>query len=408
MKKIGSFAVILSIILLTSWGSESFASNTDDPEKTIEVDIHKDIYGYVLDGRTLIPLKEISQYIGAIAHYDHETKVISIVLNEIKLELAIGSSTMKVNGIESSLLTEPIIIRNQAYIPVRDVFETFHVPIEYHHEKRTVTLELDGTNKLTIHLKPIENAYLYQPEKIDALMFHAFSETKSDSLHIEVAQFEQHLQALKKNGYETITDADLLEYKNNPNAFLPKKPLLITIDDGYKDNYTYAFPLLRDYGMRATVYIIVERRDNIETYPHHFTWAEAKEMLQSGVINIQSHTYKSHHYIVDQNNALGASLVTKIPGESFEDYSLRVREDLLFSKNRIEEMLESDVYTISFPYGSYNDTVLKIAEEVGYELFITTHKNTNTRQSLEDGLINRINVHGNYSSDDLLVLLDSF
>jgi len=89
----------------------------------------------------------------------------------------------------------------------------------------------------------------------------------------------------------------ICQYKTNPQYKLPKKPLLITIDDGYANNYSLAYPILKEKGLRATIYIITSYRGKQPGVTRHFTWAEAKEMYDSGVINIESHTHDLHYYV---------------------------------------------------------------------------------------------------------------
>ena len=68
---------------------------------------------------------------------------------------------------------------------------------------------------------------------------------------------------------------------------LPDKPILITFDDGYASNYMYAYPILKKLGMQATIFVITDRRGKTLSVNPHFSWNQAREMQDSGVIDIQ-------------------------------------------------------------------------------------------------------------------------
>lgn len=105
--------------------------------------------------------------------------------------------------------------------------------------------------------------------------------------------FEQISNWLKKEGYESIFVSDLSKYKNKKLKF-PSKTIMISFDDGYEDNFLYAFPLLKKYDFKATIFIITSK---ISTDPSngYLSWAQLKEMVQSNYVEIQSHSH-THSY----------------------------------------------------------------------------------------------------------------
>ena len=162
------------------------------------------------------------------------------------------------------------------------------------------------------------------------------------SLSIPPADFDEQMHYLSSHGYVTITPDELYSGLNGE-IELPPKPVLITFDDGYADNYTNAFPILKYYGMRATIFVIPAF---VGVYSNYLTWDEMREMEDNG-ITIESHTM--HHYKLEE-----------LPDDE-------IRSELLNSKLKIEEELGHPVEFLAYPTGTYNLHIAGIAKEVGYK-----------------------------------------
>lgn len=127
--------------------------------------------------------------------------------------------------------------------------------------------------------------------RVPVLMYHYLSTPPSDAnayrtdLSVPPELFARHLDRIQAEGYTTISLYDLLAHLWQ-GAPLPEKPVVLTFDDGYRDNYTNAFPLLRERGMTATIFVVTDFMD--EERPEYLTWDMAREMLAGG-ISIESH-----------------------------------------------------------------------------------------------------------------------
>src|SRR5690606_30612784 len=126
--------------------------------------------------------------------------------------------------------------------------------------------------------------------EIPVLMYHILLPGRNDSISVDPARFKEQMLALASAGYNTITEAELLDYLEQK-AALPEKPILITFDDGYLSNYTEAFPILKELNMKASIYVVASRifEDSgsiAGEYPK-ISWKQAREM--KGTISIQSH-----------------------------------------------------------------------------------------------------------------------
>jgi peptidoglycan/xylan/chitin deacetylase (PgdA/CDA1 family) len=161
------------------------------------------------------------------------------------------------------------------------------------------------------------------------------------SLCISAASFDQQMKYIFDNGYTTITPDQLMENMKYGKP-LPEKPIMITFDDGYLDNYKTAYPILKKYGQKAVFFLITA---NIGTDHRFMNWQQAKEMSDNGMI-MQSHT-------VNHVN------LTKLSTEA-------ARQELADSKRIIEEELGKPVRYLAYPEGSVNKATSRLAKDVGY------------------------------------------
>ncbi len=150
--------------------------------------------------------------------------------------------------------------------------------------------------------------------RIPVIMYHSIGVPESkwhwNYLTCPYQVFEEQLKTLKKNGYNTIIFQDIYDYIMKGKT-LPKKSIFLTFDDGYLDNYVFAYPLLKKYGMKGTIFVNPDFVDNSEAKRQTFNpgvldfdvnnlnkigfcnWSELKEMDEQGVIDVQSHA-KTH------------------------------------------------------------------------------------------------------------------
>ena len=179
-----------------------------------------------------------------------------------------------------------------------------------------------------------------QEVRLPVLMYHGVHSNpkKAGDYVITPQALEEDLLYLQRQGCTTVVMSDLIAYVQQ-GAPLPEKPVMITFDDGYYNNYLNAYPLLQKYQMKAVISIIVGETDkyseldeNKENYSH-ITWDMINEMMESGLIEIQNHTYNLHK---TGNPRRGAA---QRKDETTEQYFAAVGADLQKAQDRIEEMI---------------------------------------------------------------------
>ena len=239
---------------------------------------------------------------------------------------------------------------------------------------------------------------------LPVLMYHYIDEEvdKPSTIFIARKQFEDHVRVLAEQGYTAITEAELLLYLKGKDT-LPLNPILITFDDGYANNYEYAFPVLQQYNMKATIYPIVGWSGRTFGTNSYFDWEQAAEMKESGLISFQSHSFDSHRLIKDTEYSYLTGPLTLGDGtiETPEKYEERVRLDFQKSKSVIEEQLGGEVISFAYPYGFYSDQTEQWLEEAGYEMSLTVHDDV-YRLGDSPWLMPRISVEGKWSGERLV------
>lgn len=242
--------------------------------------------------------------------------------------------------------------------------------------------------------------------KIPILMYHHFDESETSGAVVKKEEFIKQIAYLKENGYNTITVQDLIDYKASKKE-LPEKPVIITADDGYLSNYEFMYPILKENGMKATIFVIGDAIDNAQKNIDigygipKFNWEQAKEMYESGVISIQSHTYNSHYKAETQNGEVGV-LSAPLVDETEEEYKTRIDKDIKDSIEGIQNNLGYKPVALAYPYGEFSDIAEQVLTDNGIEFTVTVRDGMVTSSNKDTHLLNRITVSGEDNIDTFI------
>lgn len=184
---------------------------------------------------------------------------------------------------------------------------------------------------------------------------------------ISPEQFESDLKYIRQQGYSTVLPREAAAWARGEGE-LPEKPLMITFDDGNKSALIYAYPLLRQYGMKGALAVIgvhsekySENGDSNVQYAHA-TWDDLREMEESGVIEIGSHTYNLH----EEQNPRRGTLRRK--GESLRDYQAALEEDLIKNQTLLSAALGHEPRFFAYPYGFIDPDADAVMEKLGFDV----------------------------------------
>ena len=190
-------------------------------------------------------------------------------------------------------------------------------------------------------------------------------------------ELESDFKWLSENGYTAVLSEDLINYTES-GAALPEKPILLTFDDGYYNNYLYAYPTAKRYGMKFVLSPIGKYADlytetpDKSPYYAHCTWDMLREMQSSGVVEIANHTYDLH-------SSDGARLGTKqLSGESLEDYTKLLTEDVTLFQQKAEENLQSKPVLFAYPFGAVSKGEPEIIKNLGFKVTLSCEERVST------------------------------
>ena len=216
---------------------------------------------------------------------------------------------------------------------------------------------------------------------IPILMYHSISKDASgeNEYTISSARFEEDLKWLRSNGYTTILTSQLVSYVSGGDR-LPDKPVILTFDDGFANNYLYAYPLLQKYNMKAVIALIGSESDissgDIYRNPNHgnLNWGEVAVLARSGSVEFANHSYNLHSVSGGRKGA------DKKKGESAESYRKILTEDLGKNQQLIEAATGHAPIAFAWPYGAYplDGSADAILKELGFKVSFTSYQHTST------------------------------
>ena len=216
----------------------------------------------------------------------------------------------------------------------------------------SIVIPLNSYNRGGLHINGIQT--------VPILTYHRFSKDCSSPLCVSSSFFERQMKYLKENDFHVISPADLLAFLKYKQG-LPKKSVMITMDDGYRSVYTYAYPILKKYGFTATLFVYT---DFVGVSKMAVTWDQLREMKADG-FSIGSHTI--YH----------SDLTVAGDGESEADWLARIKQELYGSKKIIDQKLGQDTYVLAYPYGNYDQRSVNIAKEAGYKIAMSVKRGGN-------------------------------
>ena len=219
--------------------------------------------------------------------------------------------------------------------------------------------------------------------QVPILMYHHLSEDVTNSEMVSPEQFEAQIRALSEAGYTGVSFDELQAYvlRGEP---LPEKPVVITFDDGYRSNYTLAYPILQKYSMKATIFAIGvsfgtdHYKDTDYAITPHFGAAEAAEMTASGLISIQSHTYDMHQWPPYETGSAVRENILQLSSESEEAYVQALTEDFTRSRALLEDATGRPVDVLAYPAGQYSTLAQVTLQSLGVHVTLSTNPGVNT------------------------------
>ncbi len=197
--------------------------------------------------------------------------------------------------------------------------------------------------------------------RVPIIMYHyvEYVQNKNDKTRISLNTtpyvLENEIQTLIASGYTFLTNselADVLDGKTN----LPPNPILLTFDDGYRDFYTDAYPILKKYHVKATNYVIT----GFLNRQNHLLTTQLQEIANDGLVEIGAHT-------------VGHTWLKGLPLKTVSDEVFQSREIL-------EQLIHKPVISFAYPFGAFDDQAIQVVKDAGFRSAVSTLPGVNQNQ----------------------------
>lgn len=214
------------------------------------------------------------------------------------------------------------------------------------------------------------------PVEVPILMYHSILEEENGSIYcLSADHFREDMVYLQTHGYTAVFVQDLINY-DLCGAPLPKKPVVVTLDDGYLNGLTAVLPILEDTDMKATISVVGSYCDMSEAAndPNpayaYLTWADVQALSDSGYVEIGSHTWDMHELKPRKGTQ-------KRPEEGEKAYQTALKSDLSSLQAALKERCGIIPTVFAYPYGCVSAESYEVLQELGFQAAMTCEEKVN-------------------------------
>jgi biofilm PGA synthesis lipoprotein PgaB len=223
--------------------------------------------------------------------------------------------------------------------------------------------------------------YVMASDKFICVVYHDITKHVIERDDMSVDDFIKQLDFFKASGYQSISIKDLQEAARGKKT-LPEKAVLFTFDDAYVSFYNYVYPALKLYNYPAVLSVVTswidKRTPGIYKQKKFMTWDQLKEVANSGLVTLASHSDNLHSFVVaNPEGNVEPSPVTFIYDPKTKKYENdghfreRIRSDLARSVEIFNQRLGMKPIVLTWPYGAYNDIGIQEARQLGFDICLT-------------------------------------
>ena len=322
---------------------------------------HLESGSLIFDGTACIRPEELFQAIGEGNCSPVGKNSIMVEFRSVHYIFIASSSVVMVEGEEISLYDPAVLYQGTLWVPLERLCDLLEISL----------LE-DPTHNQVYCTSTIPTGEIPEGIRVPVLMYHAVDSNVWGyrDLFVSPEVMEQHIVYLVENGYDLIHFEDLDELDQYD------KPVILTFDDGYLDNYTNLYPLLQKYGVKATIFVVTS---SMGKYATSMTPEQVKELSDSALVSIQSHTV-SHRVLA---------------GQDAQSQEAEMERSRLY----VARMTGREPFVISYPTGAYNDDTLSLST-IYYRFAVTVEPGDYVTGS-DPGTICRYNVRHTTTLEEL-------
>lgn len=235
---------------------------------------------------------------------------------------------------------------------------------------------------------------------------HSLSDSSTSDWILSPAEFEMDLQYLKYNNYHTVFISELINYVSSGEP-LPENPIVLTFDDGYYNNYTYAMPLLEKYDMKIVISVLGKSTDEwtqcsneSDELGGYLTWQQIKIMSELGHVEFGNHTQNLHLQSGGRN---GCAIKN---GEDTESYKKLLTEDIETLQANFNENCGARPVCFTYPYGSICLEAEETIKELGFKASLSVSGGINKLRTGEAGCLYAMRRNNRSPDMSVEVILD--
>jgi peptidoglycan/xylan/chitin deacetylase (PgdA/CDA1 family) len=245
---------------------------------------------------------------------------------------------------------------------------------------------------LALIFSPVWSLPAWGSFQVPILLYHRFGPVAADSMTVTTPLFESHLKYLKDNGYRVIPLRELTDYYLGKRGVPSPHSVVITVDDGHISVYRDMLPLVKQYHIPVTLFIYPSAISNA---PYAMTWGHLRELKETGMFDLQSHTFWHPNFKKDKKRLMQA------------DYENFVSAQLKKSKDKLEKELNIKVDMLAWPFGIYDDDLIDKAKEAGYVATYTMERHPANSLDKVMALPRYLMTNGNSGRTWTTILTDS-
>lgn len=240
---------------------------------------------------------------------------------------------------------------------------------------------------------------------IPVINYHSISDNNPNNNEyiVKTDKFEEMIKSLSDQDFTFLSmqDVEDIIYKGKK---LPKNPILITFDDGYKDNYSNAYPILKKYKAHASIFLI----GSYVGQDKYLSWDNVIEMSESGLIDFGNHSYNLHDRFLEGPNKGKTYLSVKLDNESEEEYFQKIKNDLIWNNSLIYQSSSNFPSSIAYPGSMINESIIKATKEAGIKIgFIGGNKFASKLENIDPYKIKRFHISPDINISNMVRFLKS-
>jgi len=226
-------------------------------------------------------------------------------------------------------------------------------------------------------------------------MYHNILNSRKGKYVVSEAQLDADYTAIKEAGFTPVFMSEVIAWVDGTGT-LPKKPIVITFDDGHYNNLHYGLPIAQKHGFKYMINPVtgfskftVESGDHSNPNYSHITWTQMKEATESGLVEFGNHTHKMHKF----KPRFG---IMKMGGECEQTYQTTLTQDITESQGHFTNAGVTTPKTFAYPFGKYSSSSRQILLDLGFRALLTCDQWINTIRKDDPTSLHKL---GRYNRD---------